>query len=308
MKTAMNPVCPHVVTRGHKMNQLRSSTMFIDWLSLTTKEDRVDVQENIAYTLAGILGGQWLECRGRNGYRKGLKHVTGAVILWDGLAGMGVHVVLNGDALAFFGDVVNELVHSYDFSCSRIDIAYDSDSFTVDDVIDGRYVAVVRASRRTLVHDISTGAKTLYLGSLRGGRKLIRIYDKAKEQGLDGVLTRVEIQLREEYADAAFRHLLGGGDIKDIAGRAVSFRVPGGARKNEWRPAEWWQEALRGAVGGFSFPCRQGVCESIEKVRKWIEKYVAYALAKCHVVYGDAWLRGMLYRASYRVDFSFCST
>jgi hypothetical protein len=283
----------------------------VDWLSLTAKIDTVALQENCAYTVASLLGGEWLECRGRNGYRSGLRHSSGAVVCWDGLDGMGVHLVLPSDALAHFGDGVEGVLFSYDWRCSRIDVAMDTPEVTVDWFLENPDSITVRAQKRTLVHSLDTGAKTLYIGSLRGGRKVIRIYDKARESGLDGVLTRIEVQLRDEYAAVALEYLRRGGSLASVALRAVDFRVPGDGRKSAWPRCGWWSAAVDGCETGFRFPRRSILDGGVERISRWIERYVAVPLVKCHVALGEGWLRSVLYRGAMRVDigyYNYCPT
>lgn len=275
---------------------------FIDWISATTHVEGEDAQDNCVLTIQQVLGGQWLETRGRNGYQQCVRHASGALLLWDGQPGMGVHVSLPGDALAAFGDRVTDLLSSYAWVASRVDIAHDTDQVTVDWIVDNVSCVVCRAQKRTLVHSLDTGAKTLYIGSLSGGRKVVRIYNKSAESGLDGVLTRIEVQLRGEYAAVALAHIMSGGAMADVVARCVDFRTPGKGRVTEWSRCQWWEAAIEGAVGGFRFPVRTPFDGGVRVVSRWIERYVAPSLVRCHAALGEVWLRSILIRGSRSVD------
>lgn len=201
----------------------------IDWLAVTTKVSGSDRQKSVAEQVIFLLGGPtiWRLGRGLSGYESSYRHGSGAVVLFGGTDDMGVHLSLPSQALAYFGDVLFEVLDGWDWEASRIDIAVDTDAVTVDWVLENLDSVVTKTKHRVLVTDLVTGGKTLYLGSPKSGRKLIRIYDKAAQSSSLSVWTRVEVQLRKEFARAAYRALRNGVPLADILKRSVDFREPG---------------------------------------------------------------------------------
>lgn len=282
------------------------SKFHIDWLSLTTKVPSAHSYD-CAADVVHVLGGEWRWGRGRNGYRQAFRHESGGVILFDGEEGMGVHLVLPSQALAYFSDSLQELFESWEWKASRMDVCVDAEAVSVDFFIENQDVIVCRAQERAVYHDMSTGGKTLYVGSRHGSRKLVRIYDKGVEQKTHGPgqLTRIEVQLREEYADAAFRYVRNGGSLADVAVRCIDFRSPGRGPKCTWERLDWWAEMLTSCSFGFRFPLRLRAEQTLEAAVSWIEKQVAKSLAKCHAALGETWLRSLLFRGAAQLDVAF---
>lgn len=276
--------------------------MHIDYLSITAKIEGLDAQRNAAYTIAHILGGSWLGGRGRNGYSEGLRHDSGAIILWDGMEGMGVHVDLPGDSLAFFQENLPAILEAYEFKASRLDIATDIDDMSVADVLAAGDIVVTRARGRVLVSDLVSGGQTLYIGSLKGGRKLIRLYDKGIEQGSDSKRLRVEVQLRAEYAAVAFAFIQSGGNMADVVLRSIDFRADIGGNVSRRPRLDWWAEAVAAAEGGFAFPRRSPLDGGVERLTRWIDRYMCRPLLKVKLALGDRAFDAMIASACYRLD------
>lgn len=280
--------------------------MNIDYLALTTKDSLGDVWDD-AFRVKGYLGGEWVESNGRNGYRRSFRHDSGAVILFDGESNMGLHIVLPSIALSFFSDRLDDLFADFHWKASRVDVAADTKGVSVQQVLDNPDWIVTRARGRVLVHDLETGGMTLYIGRPGQCRKLVRVYDKGVERGSNppGELTRIEVQLRGEYAASAFDYIIQGGSLADVMLRSVDFREPVGSRKCDRPRLAWWRDIVESATGGFSFPPVSKAVESVERLKTWIESQVSASLAKCDIALGRGWLHGLLFRGASRVDVGF---
>ncbi len=276
----------------------------IDWLAVTTRVSGSDGQKSVAEQVISLLGGPtvWRLGRGLSGYESSYRHNSGAVVLFGGTDDMGVHLSLPSQALAYFGDVLFEVLDGWDWEASRIDIAVDTDAVTVDWVLENLDSVVTKTKHRVLVTDLVTGGKTLYLGSPKSGRKLIRIYDKAAQSSSLSVWTRVEVQLRKEFARAAYRALRNGVPLSDILKRSIDFREPGDGDIYRRRRLPWWESLVGVGNSSFRFPSRVRLDESVERLAAWVDKYLAVPLAKCRVAMGDSWLRGVVFRGYSSID------
>lgn len=146
---------------------------------------------------------------GMNGYKQSIVFPSGIRILFDGAPGMGVHVIVPGLGLKseHLDFNVFELVGKFKtdgmkYNISRIDVAIDSD-------IDFGYFLNkfnrkqfdCRYSEDNIKKYVDVNNRgTLYFGK-RGGMTMFRIYDKAKEQGVDGVWTRMEMECRGDACE-----------------------------------------------------------------------------------------------------------
>ena len=106
---------------------------------------------------------------------------------------------------------------------SRLDIAMDifgSEGLTVPAIANavehGDIIAVTK--KATYTHGVGgrTSGATLYLGS-RTSERMLRIYDKAAEQGIDGMKwLRLEFEIKEEQARAVQNALVVNNEIAGI--------------------------------------------------------------------------------------------
>lgn len=280
------------------------SVPHIDWLALTVKVEGYPSQKATADNLIFLLGGAsaWRLSRGMNGYEHSYRHPSGAVVLFGASSEMGVHLSLPSQALAYFSDYMDEVLDGWDWEASRIDIAVDTNDVSVDFFVENPGVIVSKAKHKTLVTDLTSGGKTLYLGSARSGRKLVRIYDKGSQVGEDVVWTRVEVQLRKEFARAAFRALRNGVSLVDILKRSIDFREPGDGDVYRRRRLPFWEACVGSGHSCFRFPSRLKLDDSVERLARWVEKYMSAPLAKCRVALGESWLRSVFYRGYSSID------
>ena len=185
----------------------KENIIIFDWLTFSAKDRTVD---DMKYLLC-MAHVQWEECPGRNFYRSGITF-HGVSIWFDGIQdNMGVCVNMSGKGCRAFeshgSGSWETLIHfivsdPFTFNISRVDIAYDDHTGLLDidqmrsDVDSGYFVC---RSKQWQVH-YGTEGITLYFGSEKSDI-MLRIYDKAAEQGLTDVhWIRVELQLRRDRA------------------------------------------------------------------------------------------------------------
>lgn len=152
---------------------------------------------------------------GRNGYNRSLIDRYGATIAFDGSASMGVHVSLPGQSLSQKAPIEQKrilarLLNS-GASLTRLDVAVDTDAEMDARGLKEQILQGVAVTRVLSVPTLVEGSgETLYVGS-RKSEKLLRIYDKAAEQKIEGSWWRIELQLRGDAARKAGGILSGEG-------------------------------------------------------------------------------------------------
>jgi len=180
----------------------------LDWLSFTVK----GIPDS---TVArALLFGQpmtsYIEVAPMNGYSYAVRHPFGHVVMSNlKRTDMGVHVMFSGSALnqlleggidqfALIRWAVGE--HA---KVTRIDLAIDlyGTPVNLDKLYYSKQIKGAEGSaRKREKRENSDGGYTIYFGS-RKSAKVLRVYNKAAEQHLPGVMwTRFEMEIREDAA------------------------------------------------------------------------------------------------------------
>jgi len=185
-------------------------TISIDWLAGTFKELTHEAQRFMdAYARFPSV----LPDAPRHGYNSAHKDGCGTVVQWHTeYQGMGYHVQFSGSALR---NIIEQkevqpdaLLRSFLNSggrVSRLDLAKDATGEKID--LSAIYQQIERGSNRGSARTHSQikssgGGVTVYVGS-RQSERFIRIYDKAAERELSGVLwSRFEIETKGLVARA----------------------------------------------------------------------------------------------------------
>ena len=280
----------------------------IDFLCITTAKNlSSEYRRNVAENVVLLLGGEWSREKGMQGYTATWRHASGAWVGFDGDDAQGVHVFLPGDALRLFGDAVEDVLASYEWDCTRIDIAVDIKDKCVDDVLADGVDIVSRSREETLMDKLKgkgAGGKTLYIGSLRGSRALVRIYDKHAEAGLDYKLLRVEVQLRREWAKLAYRLWRSGVDMRSFLLKHIDFRDKNSNNHPSRRKRlDWWENALdSGNLMKIVYHTGETIVQTVERTASWLHRQVATSLAKMQLVFGESFIRGLLYAGHSKLD------
>lgn len=174
-----------------------------DWIRVTTKNHNpMEMVREFAY---GLDFEDWKATKPKSGYSHALLHPWGHSIFWHiDKKEMGVNIMFTGRACNELYenriDVIALIKNLSDrkFRFTRLDLALDVRDVKIDIVglLDCEHSGSVNNDPVLITKGKNArGGATLYAGSWTSD-KFMRIYDKAKERGLEGVLwTRIEIQL-----------------------------------------------------------------------------------------------------------------
>lgn len=190
----------------------------IDWISVTMGQEDVHIPKQVATPELTIK-------RGMMGYSQQIEYPCGARYLWDERR-EDRHMIYSGETLRR----LSSEICSFDIlkfhienghKIARIDIAIDvfDSGATVQEFSDlwAKNRVITRARAGTLIADPrGENGDTFYLGSRKRKRKLLRIYDKGKEQGTDMDWLRFEMQYNGGSARSAARAIYSATDIPAV--------------------------------------------------------------------------------------------
>lgn len=199
----------------------------IDWISATYKSATIAgigtagiarlIQKS---DLPAFQVMTWKISKARNGYTDAMESNTGIIIMSNiDRPDMGVHIVMSGGTLRRCQDMQltpTDILHwllRNDYRLSRLDIAVDAYDSGLEieqlaDAVTGGTVKT-RARKAPYVDDKMGKGKTQYVGSMKKRKKLFRAYDKAVEQGVDGMdWKRFELELHGNSASVARNEIL----------------------------------------------------------------------------------------------------
>jgi len=298
------PNAPPATNRGvqNAPTPVSLSRWLVDWLECT-------FPDVISLDLVQALFGSadpWTPLeRGGLGYTQG--HLQGVRRLFTcGKAGMGTHVVLSGqgcrelEGLEQFSSW-SELLGSLwllGAKITRFDLAYDDGTRLLDM---GRIAKVVRSGclvsrwkdafpKETV--KISTGevtGRTWHFGSGTSDMQC-RIYDKAQEQGLPGLLPdgfygpgihwiRVELEARRDRAESLARCLVENGPeaVCAVILGYLDFKERGSSpQRTRWNTLAWWTEFL--ATAKKDKLATEAKVRTMEKTLAWVARAVGPSL------------------------------
>jgi len=193
-------------------------TCGIDWISVTYKS----CPDSYWKTLPED-GANRVEYSPKNGYTIGYRCRTGATIQWnDDRPDMGHHVVYSASAIKEaseeFGYTQERILHYLtEFGrVARIDLRIDAENYGVNisDLYQQALNGKVETRSKTAGYEDSgtvgskeAGPNTVYIGSRKNRKKLLRVYDKGAQMGLELDLKRFEIEYHGEIARNAVKTL-----------------------------------------------------------------------------------------------------
>lgn len=280
---------PGEVTRGHK---LQVGVGLIDWLAFTLHPKEGEALKQLAdWLLAKFPQGAIPLDRGNMGYTHGYRLPAGGLLLYNPQRrDMGVHCECPSGLLALLDISPRDMIISVMVEggvFTRLDVAIDTDQVTIDQV--DRAVRsgelVSRSQVRRFMGDYSGSGYTVYVGA-GSSQRLVRFYDKAAEQNVDGVWTRCEVQFRSTQAQTAATYIATGEDLRSLILSAVDFRdVSTDGNISRRDRLSWWEDWI-GSVGRLSFAVRQTVEDAVIRAYEWVRKQVAPTLA-----FLDLWFR-----------------
>ena len=272
----------------------------IDWVGMTLKGVAVE-------TVLGHLGGAEIFVpmeRGAFGYTSGFR--CGNVTVLHGDARMGVHVSISGQGcreLEARGLVANwgaflGAWRAAGAKFTRLDVAADDRAglLTIgrirQAIDEGNVVSRWRSCRflesRSLVSGEVDG-ETLYFGS-RSSEKFARFYNKGQQIGEGESFVRMELQVKNDQAEALASLIVAGGNLGDVLAGVVramvDFKVPGAhSQRERWASADWWT-AFLGQVEKLRLTVAP-VVRTAQEVYGWVRRQVAPSLALLVDVSGD---------------------
>lgn len=192
----------------------------IDWLSITYTWESMDILtgqplneavfKHVCERLEMPYQTQWQQTSPLKGYTRAIVNKAGVRVNFSRPGSPnGVHVVFSGFTLKVYSwqDI---LLKAYKLGgqVTRIDIALDVLDAFIDIV--GMYSIVKRGGCITPSKKFSyiegNSGQTLYIGS-RQSERMLRVYDKAAEQGAPGHWTRFELEVKGARARAVAHHV-----------------------------------------------------------------------------------------------------
>lgn len=221
------------------------------------------------------------DAKGRHGYKAARKFYCGA-IEYSGADrdSMGSHIVYSGQALSYLQTNYNYhydlLKHHVDagHKVSRLDIKVDMLETGIDighlfSLYGDRKVKTRSRSKASGIVKSDGRMETLYIGSVKTRRKLLRIYNKAVERGISDMdWVRVELETRQQNAERAASYI---NDANDKSAAIISL-IRGFC---DFETYSIWTDAME------SEPCSlpTGVDKS-DGTLAWINKSVVPAIAR----------------------------
>lgn len=279
----------------------------LDWVQVTFTTF-YSVQQ--IYTVLGMEETDFYDFQGGiYGYKSHKKcgHIS---VLYDGAAGMGVHVQMTGQGCREYETYGKKTWHEFIRSCfehggnfTRLDGAIDDicygdvkPYFTINTlyrkVKDGCAESRFKRGKRVESFSVNDGrgmGETLYFGREQSDIQ-VRFYEKDFERieagkELEEGLTawnRTELQCRRERAQALALYILNNNNLGEVlAGilkNYLNFLVknPKESNRSRWKTSQWWLDFL-----GDVEPLKLTMVapdKTIEKARQWAKKQVAPTL------------------------------
>jgi len=219
---------PPISDRGAHITIPPENRFLLDWVAFTFKNitDPGDVLEIISIPFDLFIDSPV----GFSGYRKSLRFGN-ISIYYNGRDDMGCHVEMSGQGCRqfealFIDNPWQELVGtilSATGKFTRLDLAIDnvdgalSLELFYEVIQDHQQIRTLFGEWRRIQSggfraDDGIKGQTIYLGSTKS-HVMFRIYDKAKESGIEGAWIRFEIQLRDKRADQAAKHFATHGNV-----------------------------------------------------------------------------------------------
>ena len=175
----------------------------------------------------------------------------------------------------FYAALVNREVR---VNCTRFDVAFDTQTFTVQDVVDARKAGVLACRAQVFARSPrirAASARDTRSTSARGSRRRCcgSITDRWLLFGVDA-FTRVELELKGNRASFHFQELMAA-PMKEWA------QLAGG-----WLKAfiqigrDWWESFVQSFYAFWLRVCRAP--ETLEKMGEWLRRQVAPTLA-CYI-------------------------
>lgn len=231
-----------------------------------------------------IARSKFIESKPANGYTLAGTNEFGVRVMSNpDRRDMGTHVIMSGSTLATLHDMVINPVAILKWyletgaKVSRIDIAID----IIDEPFDIQAIAAAyaageietKARRGTNVQSMTDNGHTLYVGSLKARKKLLRVYDKHAENALKALSERhkrVEFEIHGKPATQMSRDMVKTQNFGSFARSVVSGYA-------DFPTVPDWQRVFAGSDPiGYS----SGTHDTQSGTVKWLMESVTKALAR----------------------------
>lgn len=250
--------------------------------------------------------------KGGLGYKK-QKFFNNIRIYYDGNVGMGIHIVISGQGCRYLEsqgknlfDMLDYLYSLDNINLSRLDLALDTDFDILSKVLQSIQKDLYSSKSRSIkvissLTDSNLQADTLYIGS-RSSLLMVRIYNKAIEQGVDYPWFRVEIVLKKDRIVMAVPFLRQ--DISHAyAGILTNYFRPLQSLKGQKcrsPTANYWIRFL-GDIEKISLYSNPQ-CKTIEDKYAWLVNQVEPTIALLSTAFeGDQWLQAVVKNGKKRL-------
>lgn len=181
----------------------------IDWISVTARGTSIGylspdaVMRTIKIALpVNLAKEKWVQVRAHNGYKIALQSESGVLASSNpSRQDMGVHFTYSGTALSSLNNEITgkQLIENHssrDHRFSRIDVAIDAinSELSIETIATHLKEKKAKTLARTApnIDDKLDDGHSQYVGSLKNRTKLLRVYDKAFEQKIEGDWKRIE--------------------------------------------------------------------------------------------------------------------
>lgn len=223
----------------------------------------------------------------------------------------GILVDLPGRACAALGD---KLIPFLEWSLSngkvtRADYAIDDHEglVTLERITNANDndCIVTRWTKMSCIKNMKGAGWTVYVGS-RNGETMLRVYDKAAEQGVTGHWVRVELETKGKLADNLARLVLSEGNQAVIGqlNRRIRFVEPSSdTNKRRWNTSSWWETFLGSLQPGQSLTAGVKQEATIDHMKLVTERMAAPMIATIlQAENGDLdWFAGIVKRGGDRM-------
>lgn len=250
--------------------------------------------------------------KGGLGYKK-QKFFNNIRLYYDGNVGMGIHIVVSGQGCRYLEsqgknlfDMLDYLYSLDNINLSRLDLALDTDFNILSKVLQSIQKDLYSSKSRSIkvissLTDSKLKADTLYIGS-RSSLLMVRIYNKALEQGVDVPWFRVEIVLKKERFEMIvpfLRHNIS----HTFAGVLTNYFRPLQSLKGQKcrsPTAKYWEKFL-GEIEKISL-YNNPQCKTIEDKYAWLVNQVEPTIALLSTAFeGNEWLQAVVKNGKKRL-------
>lgn len=274
---------------------VQSNQIIIDWLQFTLKT--VCHLKTIVSILQLDVNNFIMLEKGMLGY-KTQKYCSNISVCYDGQPGMGVHVVMSGKGCRYYETAHSILdlikrINENEGKVTRMDLALDDTSGEtipfkrlVKDIAAANIISrwkdnteIIKRSNK----DAAIKGHTINIGS-RTSKIFLRIYDKALEQHIDGIWFRMELEIKNEFAEELQKILTvenAGEVFSKLINNYMRVVIPSDTDSNKarWKTQPYWLKLLK--ITDSMKLTRLKEDKTIDDKKQWILEQCGPTMALC---------------------------